>query len=631
MTESSYTQNNRGARARVLVVDNDWDIRTRRAEQLESWGYTPILAEGAGEDLLLDAEQKARAYRCQIALVDMRLLEDQDSSDFSGLELVPKLKPTISMIVSGFGDVSSVRSAFKDHGAFDFVGKQRGPKAIQGALDDLERHYEIGRYRPRISWSHGLDSAKIRDLLFPDDSTIPPEEADDLIGRIFSTALSVHLSLIDDEMESPVTDIPQSFSHGSRLRHESRIFRVIVDDQPAIQVLKLARPARITQEVDNYKRNIENGLWGAFRPEMTTYMVLWDMGAVAYRHIGGADGQYGELQTFTRYYRQTNHVEQIVRPLHHFFEESWGQLYSRRQPINAQSLFDAYDTAWQGSLSQRLTHWRNHEQRCSFPGLPVVLPNPTRWLADHKDNCFHVQQPNQAVTHGDLHGDNLFVNAHHAWPIDFERAGPGPILRDFVELIQDIIVRIAQLGDDDLPIAHYEMVVALCAPRRPTEDIRMTETIFRHREARKAFYVIEEILHIAYDRVRYQDQRELLWGLLLYNLVIATRLEEKTPRRAFVLLFAAVICARLDCWDERVWPPSSWKQPLWLDDEERIRYEGKLDFLWRELQSLEAQHQLYETQHVPGRLADAMDLVRRQLSEFGEDVDKPDDMHRERR
>ncbi len=54
-----------------------------------------------------------------------------------------------------------------------------------------------------------------------------------------------------------------------------------------------------------------------------------------------------------------------------------------------------------------------------------------------------------AITHGDLHGDNLLVdNQKNVWVIDFERCGEGHILQDFIELEADIFNRLEEHNDN---------------------------------------------------------------------------------------------------------------------------------------------------------------------------------------
>ena len=70
------------------------------------------------------------------------------------------------------------------------------------------------------------------------------------------------------------------------------------------------------------------------------------------------------------------------------------------------------------------------------------MPNPVTWVLKHRVDSSTLSA-RQAITHGDLHGDNIFVDDIHAWAIDFERSGEGHILRDFTELEVDILTRLA--------------------------------------------------------------------------------------------------------------------------------------------------------------------------------------------
>ncbi|NJO84269.1 MAG: phosphotransferase [Blastochloris sp.] len=150
-----------------------------------------------------------------------------------------------------------------------------------------------------------------------------------------------------------------------------------------------------------------------------------------------------------------------------------------------EAIVTAYDTIWHGALSAARASWRGEAATRPFPGLARRLPNPLRWFYAHPDPGGEMRNVRQAVTHGDLHGDNLFVNHAHAWPIDFERTGDGPILRDFVELIQDITTRIARFGDDDMPVI-YALAVAVCAPHAPGEPPQPPAAIMTHPEATKS-------------------------------------------------------------------------------------------------------------------------------------------------
>src|SRR5688572_2717100 len=89
-------------RPRILLVDNDEHIREPYSILLKYWDYEPILALGEGKALIRDAIVKARAACCVLALIDLRLLDDSDDDDTSGLKLAQEIGPIRSIILSSY-------------------------------------------------------------------------------------------------------------------------------------------------------------------------------------------------------------------------------------------------------------------------------------------------------------------------------------------------------------------------------------------------------------------------------------------------------------------------------------------------------------------------------------------------
>jgi hypothetical protein len=221
-------------------------------------------------------------------------------------------------------------------------------------------------------------------------------------------------------------------------------------------------------------------------------------------------------------------------------------------------------------LSREFTNWCKDDRRHTFANVGVLgeLPQPTRWLVEHAQEAYQVRGTYQALTHGDFHGDNLFVDAYYAWPIDFERTGPGPILRDFVELIQDILTRIAFHSDSGMSASTeatllYELAVALCDQQRPNASMRATKAIEADSVAHTAFIVVQKLQQIAQERSGYIDQREFLWGLLLNNLFVLRLLPKSSPRYRRTLLLASVLCVRLEQWGAP-WPTQGMQSVDWV-------------------------------------------------------------------
>src|SRR5262245_15240860 len=85
---------------RVLVVENDADMRQAYAESLIEWGYEPLLIAGKGTALMEAARRSARESIFQVAQVDMRLGDDRDPDDQRGLELIPDLRPAVCIVLT---------------------------------------------------------------------------------------------------------------------------------------------------------------------------------------------------------------------------------------------------------------------------------------------------------------------------------------------------------------------------------------------------------------------------------------------------------------------------------------------------------------------------------------------------
>ncbi|NTW00478.1 MAG: response regulator [Oscillochloris sp.] len=567
MTTSSRSEAVPLSGLRVLVVDNDEELREQTVGLLRRWGCHAFAPEGSGDALVARAREDAIRHCCQLAVVDMRLDDNTNPYDISGLQLLQHLRPTLSIIISAFGNVRNTAAAFREYGAIDFVAKEDGPEALEQALQQAVIRYAIGARHTQIAWSDDLSSAVLRRHLFARKPNVPDDEADDLIGRLFHDAQRVVLAtLIHDQRPS---DLPLSSNLAINLRRETQIFLAQVDDQPALLVLKVGKREKIEREVDRYRRYVENGLRGLFRPEMKGFLTLWNMGVVIYRLVGNPEvGASDGPRTFSQFYRAESHPERILAPLQHFFEpDNWGNWYHTGVMQLRQPLFDAYDEMLRKKLSHHFPEWRHQNEMIEIPTLGRALPNPMRWLFDHYRQSNRVLSSRTAITHGDLHGDNLFASAFHAWPIDFERTGEGPILRDFVEIIQDILTRIAQFKVDDTLVV-YDLAIALCAPQRPNQSMRPTARILAYPEAGKAFHVVQALQKIAADRVRYDDRREYLWGLLFNHVFVLSRIQPHvaSPRYQHTLLMASVICERLNRWPrEAPWPPEGWPEVQWVE------------------------------------------------------------------
>jgi len=247
---------------RVLVVDNDPNYRQLFVSLLEHWGFIPVEAQGSGSQLIEDAIQKSKSYRCQLALVDMRLQFDDDPNDESGLELVPLLKPTESIAVSGFGDHKvAVKSIEK--GALSFVGKEQGAEPLKEKVERAAARLCFARRETQITPQQIID--RVATVMLGDLPGAPKDEVEEVLARLFPEARQLEVEQLD-QSDNPVTlsNVPRPGSAILKVREDGK--------QPVF--VKLARAPRLSQELDNYRKSIKGKLVGGFKPVLMQHAIL---------------------------------------------------------------------------------------------------------------------------------------------------------------------------------------------------------------------------------------------------------------------------------------------------------------------------------------------------------------------
>lgn len=579
---------------RVLVVENDPKWRQDHLNNLTVWGYEVHVAEPAEgasdlfQSLWQDAIAKAKRHRCHIALVDMRLREDDDPTDISGLRLVPELAPTVSIIVSGYGDRKTVREALKSslkvpERAHDFVGKEDGPEVLLRTIREAEQ--TIWCRRPvNIVCPDELGSAALVKRFFPEDDAVPPDEVDDVLRCLFPNARRLKIE---------TAGISQGIS-GLLLRRRSAVIKVFEDQRTLPVIVKLARSGRIKNEIDRFR--FVEGYFAAARyaDPQGDPIELWDLGGIVYRLVD-SDQQYPTV-TFSVYYRDAKHRPSHIRKALSNFERLWHSLYQTRQaqPDSSQpvrrTMFAACLDVWGNEWCDDLLQYKEHPLLEQYPApfSSLALPNPIQWLIakvrlgeSRRYDDSGLPDTDITLTHGDLHGDNLFVSTRHdVWMIDYERTGFGPRHQDFVELENDILTHLAEMDTGDWP----EYFRLLCYTLEPKSVRLPKKPSIRLAKFEKERAVIGKLRELAVGKASGVDGRSYYWGLFLnatFRLTlllkqlgewdqIAKHLKTDQAQRSFqsllfdikrCLVVAGMACHRLDHWDS-TWPLSAWPGEL---------------------------------------------------------------------
>jgi DNA-binding response OmpR family regulator len=127
----------------LLIADNNADYRRSLRSLLELEDYWVEEAPSVEE-----AKAKLEAVPLDLALVDLRLTDDNDQYDISGLEVAKKAgeEGVPCIVITAFESVEATRLALRSRGAeplaLDLVPKAGSPQAVLDAIEAVFRRSE---------------------------------------------------------------------------------------------------------------------------------------------------------------------------------------------------------------------------------------------------------------------------------------------------------------------------------------------------------------------------------------------------------------------------------------------------------------------------------------------------------
>jgi len=125
----------------ILMADNNRDFLDNRCEFLEQAGFTVITTKNP-----TDTERILEREAVDLAILDIRMTDDDDPEDISGLVLARKFGQKLPIIIlTGFPTWENVKTAIgRDLNglstAVDFISKQEGPKMMIEAVNLTLEH-----------------------------------------------------------------------------------------------------------------------------------------------------------------------------------------------------------------------------------------------------------------------------------------------------------------------------------------------------------------------------------------------------------------------------------------------------------------------------------------------------------
>jgi CheY-like chemotaxis protein len=523
---------------RVLVVDNDEDMRDMLAFRLDIAGYRVFTADSMAAALdLLEREV------VHLAVLDVRLDDDSRPGDHSGFELGTRLPPYIPYIAfTAYEDVGNLRLANR-------LGSRIQSKATDDAIPQLlDLIDDTFRTRAQVNVDLAIrlpDGGSCDDLARQIEVSGPPDApqpgGDDLV-RILQT-LFFEAAEVEVAPLLPPEKAPTFSQSGSLLVLARTSYPGLGRAEPVVVKLSSAEEAR--REAESYPQ-IEPFLHGSRAASLRRVAYSRRLGGLLYSLIDDED--LDTIGNFEQVYHRYD-APRLVALLERFFGQMLGPLFksARREQVDLAELYAEALRLTPAKLDAALLHLRPEAaaRELRLPGLAEPLLNPAAWLREGDGfRRFPATAP-VCLCHGDLHGRNILVDsADRFWLIDFACVGQSHALRDFAELEVDIKFNL--LRENDLgALLPFER--RLLAPARFGEPLPAGE--HANPLLRKAHAVLDALRRIAAEQLRLDgDIREYYLALLFHTLKVLRLSSIPDPRKQHALLAAALICRRLDAW-----------------------------------------------------------------------------------
>lgn len=609
------------SQSRILFADNERDFLDTRAEYLESAGYLVLKA-----DTLEQARKLLVETRVHLAVLDIRLVDDDDDHDLSGLTLAkdPAFSPVPKIILTGFPTYQAVREVLGPvveglPPAVDFLDKREGPETMVQAVEKALATYLSLNWRLTIRWAELLSFVHLISLIDPqmDNTDILDRvgELEDLFRRSFHDSSQITISRLLTRQEKKVILAVTAFS---------------TDGLERQFVIACGPRAFIQQEAK---------IFGTLTPKASgeggvvevKFVETVHFAAIVYALNGG---NLDDITTLAEFYRDSS-IEMVTTALNHLFGTTlapWyeqGRLYEgdksltqilreelalTEEALAATELGRRFNMICQEGLAANLAkiyYAANSLTLQLADGSSISYPNPAVHLAEKR---IEVNLPVLiGVTYGQLNGDSLLVDRQgRTWLIDFSRVSRSPLLLDFVSLETALKFELFSIPN---VLARYEL-------ERRLLDLS-------HLDAAAAAENWEpELAKIfrAICRVRYwasiligREMNTYLLGLLFCTVsqLISYDAAVRYTRRELAAYLHRVLSAAMLCQELMPAPPSHIPahQDLWIDEPNKE--------VWIEHQRVELAPTEYELMLTLYRQANQL-CTRQMISRavYGVDYDK---------
>jgi DNA-binding response OmpR family regulator len=450
----------------ILLADNLTRALETRAEFLQKAGYRVIKA-GTYDEVL----QHLSDSWVHLAVLDMRLVDDNDTEDESGLELAEneKFRAIPKIILTGFPTYASVREAltpFPDGTpkAVAFLAKEEGLDALLEAIEATFRTHVRRDRDLKIVWNP------------------PPTLSFHHLAAVFEPALDpphlpARLAELEDLFRKLLYGVQQITLLGPVWQRPGRVALEILAYYPADEARFLVTCGEAGTILAEYARTPQTTVQG----QQNIHPLL----KAETRHYAALAWQFPaaeiETQSFERFFFENGDrkvsaaIEQLYQstlaPWHSQTpapqaEKSLSQATRESLKTDAQTLTQVelerlIPLLSRAAIACRLPQVTSSADQISyhFPnGRVLSFPNPAPTLEqgllpDPPARC--------GMSLNSLEVDTLLVSrAGQVWLTDFSRLGVAPVWNDFLAL--ETAIRFNLIPSSDL-LALYDMEQQLLA------------------------------------------------------------------------------------------------------------------------------------------------------------------------
>jgi len=570
----------------ILIVDNDPLINRENRLMLQGVGYRVFTAESVEQ-----AKTILQKERIHLAIIGVRLRDDNDPNDVSGLDLAAELEPPVfKIILTGFQSAEITRRALLPHflkqvaPAENIIAKQDGPRRLKEAADQVfsEKILRQINLQLDLKWKSGISMGQLVAPLGKSlgiDNSQATEEVEELLRRLFWKESVILLYRL----------VPASSSTVILVRPEYQQVK------GSLVVVKMGPIDKIDAEVRNYREYVE--------PYAHRHTTILAGQPVRTHRLAGfkllfLNSSDSGLSDFNDLYHDPGvPIARLQKIVANLFGQTCRIWYQNKQPWPARAEDDSVMQLLQGQLSlssadgdepMRSLEYLLEDQplssvsferesstqiRARVEGREHLFPDP---LVFAKEDVSLVTPTYASIVHGDLNVRNLLIDEDTDIPrlIDFSRAGWGPALSDAAGL--ETVVKFELIHQErrvNLPdvLAFEEAVLE---PSTFLGTVRLP-SVTQSEPFRRALSVIEVVRAVARDIAESRFIHEYYLLLLFYALKMMTwkgisslDQERQELRRRHALFSAGLLSKKLTKIPEigdRLYIDQSSKT-VWVDD-----------------------------------------------------------------